>query len=221
LPQLPPFGNNQPLLPDELLNIVLYGILKSWIKEMDRQDFDLFRTTNITQVVDFCNHLESAEEFNPNQQKRKSGLTTNSKHAQKKTRFSHAKGKPTKGCGKWCKYHETNTHDTSKCSVLKKMKESGKNNSSDKKPFNKNKTWTEKSNNARKFSKQELNAMVKKASKKAVKKATKELNAVAKCKQDNNNKDSMSSLHMLKNKMKDVDDQLKNFNFEAVNKVKV
>jgi hypothetical protein len=62
LPQLPPFGNN----------IVLYGIPKSWIKEMDCQDFDPFRATNITQVVDFCKRLESAEEFNPDQQKRKS-----------------------------------------------------------------------------------------------------------------------------------------------------
>jgi hypothetical protein len=131
-------------------------------------------------VVDFCERLESAEEFNPKQQKRKSGLTTNSKHAQKKTKFSHAKGKPSKGDGKWCECHKTDTHNTSECSVLKKMKESRKNKSSDKKPFNKNKTWTKKSDNANKFSKKELNALVKNAIEKAVKKATKELNAVAK-----------------------------------------
>jgi hypothetical protein len=101
------------------------------------------------------------------------------------------------------------------------MKESGKNKSSNKKPFNKNKAWTKKSNDAKTFSKKELNALVMKASKKAVKKATKELNAVAKCKRSNNNNNSTSSLHMLENKMKDVDDQLKNFNFKAVNKVEV
>jgi hypothetical protein len=100
------------------------------------------------------------------------------------------------------------------------MKDGGKNNS-DKKPFNKNKTWTKKSDDAKKFSKKELNAMVKKASKKAVKKATKELNAVAKRKRSNDDDDSTSSLHMLENEMKDVDDQLKNFNFEAVDEVKV
>jgi hypothetical protein len=100
------------------------------------------------------------------------------------------------------------------------MKESGRNNSSDKKPFNKNKTWTKKSNDAKKFCKKELNALVKKASKKAVKKATKELNAVAKRKRDDDG-NLMSSLHMLENEMKDVDDQLKNFNFEAVKEVKV
>jgi hypothetical protein len=47
------------------------------------------------------------------------------------------------------------------------------------------------------------------------------LNAVAKHKQSDDDDDSMSSLHMLENKMKDVDNQLKNFNFEAVEKVKV
>jgi hypothetical protein len=54
LPQLPPFGPNQPLSQDELLDIVLFGIPKSWIKEMDRQDFDPFKQTTLTQVVDFC-----------------------------------------------------------------------------------------------------------------------------------------------------------------------
>jgi SpoVK/Ycf46/Vps4 family AAA+-type ATPase len=104
--------------------------------------------------------------------------------------------------------------------VLKKMKESRRSNSSDKKPFNKNKTWTKKSDEAKKFSKKELNALVKKASEKAVKKVTKELNAVAKCKRDNDD-DLTSSLHMLENEMKDVDDQLKNFNFAAVDQVEV
>jgi SpoVK/Ycf46/Vps4 family AAA+-type ATPase len=101
------------------------------------------------------------------------------------------------------------------------MKESGRSNSSDKKPFNKNKTWTKKSDDAKKFSKKELNALVKKASEKAVKKATKELNAVAKRKRDDDDDDSTSSLHMLENEMKDVDDQLKNFNFAAVDEVDV
>jgi SpoVK/Ycf46/Vps4 family AAA+-type ATPase len=205
---------------DELLDIILFGIPKSWVKEMDRQDFDQFSATTISQVVDFCERLESAEKFNPDQQKRKSGSTSNSKHAQKKSRFSHAKGKPSKGDGKWCEYHETDTHDKSECSGLKKMKEGGKNNSN-KKPFNKNKTWTKKSDDAKKFSKKELNALVKKASKKAVKKATKELNAVAKRKRSDSDEDSTSSLHMLKNKMKDVDEQLKNFNFAEVDKAKV
>jgi hypothetical protein len=148
---------------------------------MDRQDFDPIKQTNLSKVVDFCKRLQSAEGFNPKQQKRTSGSTTNSKYAQKKTKYSNTKRKPSTG-GKWCEYHETDTHDTSECSVLKKMKESRKNKSSNKKPFNKNNTWTKKSNDVKKLSKKELNALVKKASKKVVKKATKELNTVAKCK---------------------------------------
>jgi hypothetical protein len=56
---------------------------------------------------------------------------------------------------------------------------------------------------------------------KAIKKMKKELNVAAKRKGSDDNNNSTSSLHILKNKMKDVDDQLKNFSFEAVNKVEV
>jgi hypothetical protein len=184
---------------------------------MDKQDFDPFlETVDIQGVIAFCERMESAEDFHePNQ---KSGTT--SKNSHKKTKFSNdKKGKSSRGNGKWCEYHETDTHDTSECSVLKKLKGSGQN--SDKKPFNKNKTWTKKSDDAKKFSKKELNALVKKASEKAVKKATKELNVVAKRKRNDDDDDSTSSLHMLENEMKDVDAQLKNFNFDAVDEIEV
>jgi hypothetical protein len=208
IPQLPPLAVRQELSHDKLLDIVLFGIPKSWVKEMDRQDFDPFATEDIQSLVQFCERMESAEDFHDTSNKQGS----NSKNSYKKTKFSNNKGKPSKGNGKWCEYHETDTHDTSECSVLKKMKESRRSNSSDKKPFNKNKTWTKKSDDAKKFSKKELNALVKKASEKAVKKATKELNAVAKRKRDDD---------VLENEMKDVDDQLKNFNFAAVDEVEV
>jgi hypothetical protein len=218
IPELPPFAADQELSNNELLDIILYGIPKSWVKEMDKQDFDPFTREDIQMLILFCERsMESAEDVHDNTNKQGS----NSKNPNKKTKFSNNKGKPTKGNGKWRKYHETDTHDTSECSVLRKMKESGRNNSSDKKPFNKNRTWTKKSDDAKKFSKKELNPLAKKASEKAVKKATKELNAVAKRKCSNEYDDSTSSLHMLENEMKDVDYQLKNFNYEAVKEVEV
>jgi hypothetical protein len=220
IPQLPPFAARQELSHDELLDIVLFGIPKSWVKEMDRQDFNPFADENkdIQTLVQFCERMESAEDFHDTSNNKQG---SNAKNSYKKTKFSNNKGKPSKGGGKWCEFHETDTHDTSECSVLKKMKESsGRSNSSDKKPFNKNKTWTKKSDDAKKFSKKELNALVKKANEKAVKKATKELNAVAKRKRDDDD-DLTSSLHMLENEMKDVDDQLKNFNFSAIDEVEV
>jgi hypothetical protein len=169
--QLPPFAADQELSNNELLDIILYGISKSWVKEMDKQDFDPFGREDIQMLISFCKRMESAEDIHDNTNKQGPNL----ENSYKKTKFSNNKGKPTKGNGKWCEYHKTNTHNTSECSVLKKTKESRRNNSSDKKPFDKNKTWTKKSDDAKNFSKKELNALVKKASKKAVKKATKEL----------------------------------------------
>ena len=46
LPYLPPFGTNQGLSTDEIIDIVLYGVPKSWVNKMDEHDFDpLARTT--------------------------------------------------------------------------------------------------------------------------------------------------------------------------------
>jgi hypothetical protein len=122
---------------------------------MDCQDFDPFRKSDVQAVIQLCEQIESSEDVHDNNQN--SGMT--SKNSHKKTKFSNNKGKPFKGNGKWCKYHKTNTHDMNKGSVLKKMKEGGKTNA-DKKPFNRNKTWTKKSDDgAKKFSKKELNAL--------------------------------------------------------------
>ena len=69
--------------------------------------------------------------------------------------------------GKYCKYHEWTTHDTSnKCTVLlKKLKASNK---------GKSKKWDKKLSEAKKFNKKELNALMKKESDKAYKKGKKE-----------------------------------------------
>jgi hypothetical protein len=149
----------QELSNNKLLDIILFDIPKSWVKEMDKQDFDPYKREDIQAVIQFCERMESAEDSDHTQK-----LGSNSKNSNKKTRFSNNKGKPSKGNGKWCKYHKTDTHDTSECSVLKNMNESGRSSSSDKKPFNKNKRWTKKANNAKKFRKKKLNALVKKAS---------------------------------------------------------
>jgi hypothetical protein len=44
---------------------------------------------------------------------------------------------------------------------------------------------------------------------------------MAKRKRSDSDDDSTSSLHMLENQMKDVDEQLKNFNFKEVDDAKV
>jgi hypothetical protein len=210
LPNLPPFaGVVQSLSQDEMMDIILFGIPKSWITEMDKQDFDPFSKT-IERVVDFCERMESAENFTPVAMKKQSTASP-----AKKVKFHKAQGKSSGGNGdKWCEYHESSTHNTSECTVLNKLKASKKNNSSDKKPSAK-KDWKSKSNDAKKFTTKELNAIVKKK----VKQAKKEVNAVAKRKSDDddNDSDSVSSLHMLENRMHDIDEKLKHFDFDKAN----
>jgi hypothetical protein len=208
LPMLPPFGAAQSLSVDELLDILLYGIPKSWITEMDKQDFDPF-AKSIAQVVDFCERMESAENYTTVTSKKVAASPA------KKGKFHKAQGKSSSSNGdKWCEYHESNTHNTSECTVLNKLKASKKNNSSDKKPSAK-KDWKSKSNDAKKFTTKELNAIVKKK----VKQAKKEVNAVAKRKSDDDDddSDSVSSLHMLENRMHDIDEKLKHFDFDKAN----
>jgi hypothetical protein len=153
-------------------------------------------------VVEFCERMEAAEDFHP-VQKKATGSST------KKTKYNGSKGKNSKGNGdKWCEYHESDTHNTSECTVLKKLKDSKK-PASDQKPAAK-KDWKSKSNDAKKFTKKELNAIVKKK----VQKAKKELNMANKRKSDSDDDQSATSLHMLENEMQDVDEQLKKFDFD-------
>jgi len=211
LPMLPPQAATNSLSNDELIDIVIYGLPKSWVKEMDRQDFNPFHVQNINAIVDFCERLESAEDFNPD---------TKPKSTNKSSKKSRSGPQNSKNSGgnKWCDYHESNTHNTSECSVLKKLKESKSGSGDGKaKDKSKNKTWERKSNDAKKFTQKELNTMVKKATKKAVAATKKELNAIAKRKKDDDDDDdSVASIHMLETKMKDVDAELKKFNFDEL-----
>ena len=152
-----------------------------------------------------------AEDFQPN-----NPVTTQKGSSNKKPKPSTSSKKD-----KWCMWHETNTHDSSECSVLLKMK-GADGRSSDKKPQFKNKTWQCKSEEAKGYSKKELVAIAKKAGKEAIRKATKELNAMAKraveedSSDDSDDDSSMHSLNALEMSMKKVDEQLKDFDFMDV-----
>ena len=219
LPHMPPFLPDQQLSGDEILDIVMFGIPKSWEKEMAKQDFDPFRNgATLRQLVEFCERLEAVEDT-PTVQR------NNTTTSNKKTKFQGNKGKTIKPEGKWCAFHESNTHDTSECTVLKKMKDAKKNGNE--KSFHNNnndKPWAKKSNDAKKFTKKELNNIVKKASDKAYKKAKKELNSVAKRKKSDDDDESVESLNAIdkiNREMNDVDAQLKQFEFNSENEVEV
>ena len=211
LPLLPPFrGDQARFTDDEFKEIILFGIPNSWKKEMDKFDFDPFEKT-ITQMVEFCERMEAADETGKSQQDK--GASDESPKKKKKSngkydKYSHQK---KKGDGdKWCDYHESDTHSTKDCEVLKKLKASKSGTPA-------KKQWKSKSEFNKDKAKKELNALKKKA-----KKVRKELNAVS-AKRDKRKKEtekddddsSYCSLNALEKSMKDVDEQLNALQFSS------
>jgi hypothetical protein len=213
IPHLPPQGLDQTLSDDEMMDIVLYGIPKSWVNTMNEHDFDPFKTGKILALVEFCERLEANENHGEVKKNHGNGQSNGQNSKKSKT---YAKGKNSHGSGegKWCAFHETNTHTTEECTTLKRLKAKQKADS-DKKP---NKTWTKKSDDAKQYTKKELNALVRKVTIKANKQTKKELSAVAKRKKDDDD-ESVGSLNMIETRMKDVDEELKKFNFDDVDQL--
>lgn len=170
LNKLPPaFDNTQKLSDDEIIDILTSGIPKSWIREMDKQNFDPTEGT-ITEVLNFCERMEAAEEGGF--EKVRNDQKTNGKNGK-----STPKGKPKNNDGSkhHCLLHgPNNTHDTDDCLVMKKTADSLKSGYKNKNDGqSKNKTWKRKADDNKKSTKQDLAAFVRKQ-------ARKELHAFAK-----------------------------------------
>ena len=108
LPMLPPFQANQSLSADEIIDIVTFGIPKSWVRKMDEHDFDPL-AKGLGSLVAFCERMEAAEEHQNDPETK----GTSSKKPSKKHKSTRNNG----GKGKWCEYHETDSHNTSECEV--------------------------------------------------------------------------------------------------------
>ena len=204
---LPPFRINQSFEEDEVKEIIAFSIPARWSKEMDRLDYDIFGKT-IEETVCFCERQEEAE----------SGDFTKVEHPKhgshkKKGKFERAK----KEGGKWCDFHETDTHNTSECTTLQNLKKKGKSNHDNKEKF-KNKTWKRKFDDAKSYSKKEINALLKKEVAKAFK-TKKEVNVLGKRKSDSdddddeasvesNSSNSSNSINVMEERMKDCDHHL-------------
>jgi hypothetical protein len=122
LPNLEPFrGNAQKMLLNEVINIVLNGVNCGWIREMDKQDFDPI-TKTLAEVVDFCERMEAAKDFEP----ARDGQKTSSKSKPDKKKDYSKQGKSdSKSGNKYCLLHGNNTsHATDECHVLKKQAQS-------------------------------------------------------------------------------------------------
>ena len=166
IPCLPPFLPTQGLSEDEIVDIVLYGVPKSWINKMDEHNFDPL-AHSLEELINFCERLESAEQLERGAAEHKQ--PSNGKKSSTK-KFKTSRGNPDSGSGKWCHYHETDTHNTADCETLKRLKSREKNGNSSTGP-SKNKTWKRKADDAKSYSKKELSAIGKKAAKSAIKKA--------------------------------------------------
>ena len=173
LPNLPPFGANQSLSTDEMMDILLYGTPKSWQKEMERQGFDpMVSSTN--QVVEFMEQIEATEDFEPDKPAAKQQSSPKKNNNQKKPPASGNGKKPAPG-SLYCLLHGKCSHTTDECDKLqeqaKRLKtETYGNGNGTKKSFNNtNKTWSRKAQDSEKSTKSDLAAFVKKEVKKTAK----------------------------------------------------
>lgn len=197
LPQFPPFNRNgQVLNNDEVIDIIVSAVPRSWTKEMDRQGFDPI-TNPLTDVIDFCERIESTEDpFTPVESKKPRG-----------------KGKKPESSGdqKNCMLHGMGSHSTEECKVLKaqakRMKE-GK-GASDDKPKYSNKTWKRSADSAKSSAKKELAAFVKEA-------VREELNAMTK-----KRKSEEESSDEEGEEANNVEDDLANFNYSDMNNLTI
>jgi hypothetical protein len=221
LPLLPPNAQLQFLPLEEIKDIIIYGLPKSWVRKMDEFDFDPY-TQELGHVINFCERMESAEQHDASSKTVKSDYkSTKKSKTSKYTKTSSRKGEGNK----WCDYHESSTHDTADCATLKKLKAQG--DGGGKPAYSKNKTWKRKSDDASKFSKKELSSIAKKAGVKAVKAAKKKqlYLMAAKRKMDESSEssssaqdedsdmESVASVHMLEESMEEIDRQLADFDF--------
>jgi hypothetical protein len=171
LPNLPPFrGAAARFTDDEFKEIILFGLPNSWKKEMDNFNFDPF-LKSITELVEFCECMEASDETGRNEKGKENSIEV----SKKKVKFDKNKTKSHSSNGKkWCDYHETDTHSTKDCDVLKTLKVSKSGTSGSSNPAKKQ--WKSNSEYAKDKAKKELNARKNKKAKKVKKE---ELNSIS------------------------------------------
>jgi hypothetical protein len=211
LPQLPPFGNNQPLSNDEVLDILLHGTPKSWQVEMDRQGFDPLEK-QIPEVIDFMENIEAAEEHSCQSKTvaKKKSSSSNNNGKKDNNNKSNGKKKPTH----FCKEHGPNfSHNTEECRTLAYKK----GDSSEKKKSFPNKTWARKANEANSTSKKELAAFVQKEIKKGVKKQLAAISKKRKNDSDSEDESDDKECFLLQELSKGID----GFNYNDMEKLSI
>ena len=171
---LPPFGPYQNLTDDEILDIILFGIPRSWEREMERQGFDPLNHS-LLDVIAKLEDIETAENFDATATKVVPKSTK--KKSSPKSSNSDNQGSNNSNGKKHCMFHGWGGHTTDECDKLKqqvKKLKTDNNSSSGKKDENAKKQgdWKKKADKAKKEGDNfamTMNKMVKKAVKTAIK----------------------------------------------------
>jgi hypothetical protein len=188
IPLMPPnFNNSQSLEADEVKDILLFALPKSWQSDMNKQNFDPFEGT-VQELIEFAERMETAEALDG---KKPSNHVSNKGNDKKRSSSSNYKDKSGQ---LYCLLHGKGNHGTDECNAMKsqakKMKTSHSSNSNSNSNY-KSKSWKSKDYDVKKRVKQELQVLLKKAAGSK----RKDLNAFAALAEesDNNSKASNNS----------------------------
>jgi len=205
IPRVPPFNPNQGFQPDELMEIILYAVPKSWIREMDRQGIDpLDGTQTIHTVVSFFERIEATEEHDQN------AKVSSKKNGNGKKVAHKSNGNGYTG-DKYCMLHGTGGHTSEECHKLKAESKRLKSSTDYSSKGNGKAAYGNKGYKP-KYDKgsKELNAFVKKSIKEGVRK---ELNSI----QDKKRKASDDD----EAELAAIDVVLKDFNYQDMDDLRI
>ena len=204
---LPPGGHTQSFSADELIDIILYGIPRSWHKEMERQGFDPYEANKTpSELIGFLEQIESAEEFDThsdsnNNKKKPAGKKSNNNGNNSGSKSSNDKPKY------YCKKHGENfSHDTEDCKFLNGGDKKHKSNNYQ----GSNKTWKKSGDESVTVSKKELQAMIASTTKQTIR----DLHASEKKRKSS--RDSDLDLNLLEG-----DKDLEGFNYSDMDDLKI
>lgn len=113
----PTEGNEEPkkLSQEEIMDIAEYAMPNNWQKAMMMHGFDPIAHSP-DEFVEFCERIEFAE---PIEQKCQTELhKARKKDAKERAKPSERGNSNKRQKGKWCEYHQTDSHDLSECKVM-------------------------------------------------------------------------------------------------------
>jgi hypothetical protein len=129
LNEFPPFGQDQILEPDELIDILEFGVPNSWQRNMVMHGFDPMNHTP-TEFVEFCERHEFTETTEETGKKSKTASKNGHNDATSRAKTSEGAPKSNKrkhdSEEKFCDLHQRHGHSTAECKVvqaqIKKMR---------------------------------------------------------------------------------------------------